>query len=157
MSLNRVTPQGPSSAYQTFRIRRPKGEAGRLLWDRNVPCARAGCQAFEHGWITRVDEGTTLGQAQAHYIRRESGRSFNEVRDPSAVHSLTSFYFAAGQECFAGKHDVPTEAEPLFIVAGGDWRGNPRGIAPRVHRNAVEWVEEFGENQDTLRDRIARG
>jgi hypothetical protein len=77
-----------------------------------------------------------------------------------------AFTFTAGQPCFSlssrhpgrgyGWHDVQTEAEPLYVVRDGDWRGNPSG-RKRVHRSGVEWVEEFGEHQQELADRIAQG
>jgi hypothetical protein len=150
MQLNRAAPALPVTAVQTYRIVRPRGN--RLMWNRDVPCARADCQAYEHGWITRVDEATELGKRQAHYIRHEARRSHTEALEGG----LTVFTFSAGQECFAGKHDVATEADPLFIVRDGDWRGNPSGRR-RTHRNGVEWVEDFGEHQQNLADRIAQG
>jgi hypothetical protein len=147
--LNRATPALPVGAMQTFAIRRPRG--ARLLWDKVADCAAAGCAAHLYGWVTRVDESTELGRRQAAYLRR-CGRTFVEAREAA----LTAFTFAPGQQCFAATHEVPTEAEPLYVVRGGDWRGNPTGER-RIHRNGVEWVEEFGEHQQDIADRIARG
>ena len=62
----------------------------------------------------------------------------------------TVFVFDAGQPCFqAGQHRAPLEREPLYVVRGGDSRGNPTRFR-RVHASADSWVDDFATNQDHL-------
>lgn len=147
--MNRISPAMPAENMQTYRIVRPSA----THW-RPASCADVDCPAWRHGWTTSIDESTELGAAQARYIRRDSGRGFVESR---AAH-LTVFDFEPGQRCFgADEHRAPVEREPLYLVAGGDWRGNPRGVRTRAHANARDWVDDFGEHQQNLADRIAQG
>ena len=129
----------PASAYQTFGIVAPPA-----THTRPASCADVDCPHAVHGWATEVDETSTLGQMQAHYIRRESGRRFVEDRTPDG---LTRFEFAAGQECFA-EHRAPVSRPPVFLVRPGDARGNPFGTPARVHERPELWVEEMQENLD---------
>ncbi|MDN5854308.1 MAG: hypothetical protein L0K86_15940 [Actinomycetia bacterium] len=135
----------PSRLRQTYSILRPPGPG---FW-RSATCGEAGCGAYLHGWTTTLaaDDG------RGDYIRRHSGRRFTEDRTPDG---MVVFTFAAGQPCFrAGEHQVPIEREPLYVVRGGDaraWTGQRR-----VHRDAVDWRDDFGENQQILADRQAQG
>lgn len=149
--VNRVTPTMPAAAYKTYRIWRPD-EPGYM---RPATCAQVECAPHVHGWTTTVDESSELGQRQAHYIRAVSGRHFTEERDPVG---LTVFTFPPGERCFdEAAHRRPVEREPLYLVQGGDWRGNPRQTRARVHPKAQDWVDDFGEHQETLADRLAQG
>jgi hypothetical protein len=136
----RIEPKMPAHAYTTYQIASPIS-----THYRNGTCDEAGCLAHRYGWTTTVDESTTLGQGQAHYIRKTSGRRYVESRDAG----LTTFTFEAGQKCFT-THKVPLDRPELYVVRGGDHRGNPRGEFTE-HR-ADTWVESFAEHQD----RIAR-
>lgn len=126
---------------------------------RPASCAEARCPNHEFGWRTVIDESTELGRAQAHYIERESGRKF--VREIGRTHTeapdtgLATYTFEAGQKCFT-QHQVSLDREPLYVVRDGDWRGNPTG-AIRQHVNGDEWVEDFGEHQLKLADRMEQG
>ena len=135
----RVDPALPVHAYKTYEITSPIG-----THFRTATCDEAGCLAQRNGWEPRVDKTTDLGQRQAHYIRKQSGRKFTERRE-----AVTVFSFEAGQRCFA-QHKVPLDRPELYVVRGGDWRGNPTGEARRLGTDA--WVNDFGEHQD----RIAR-
>jgi hypothetical protein len=139
----------PVQAMQTYSLIRP---AGDLSFWQPATCEEVDCAPHQRGWRTIVDERTSLGQAQAHYVRREAGRSFSEHRDAG----VTVFEFAAGQECFAsGTHRRAVEREPLYVVRGGDHRGNPLNRR-RIHDRPAHWVEDFAENQDrilTVRER----
>lgn len=139
--LFRIAPGLPVQAMKTYAIASPIS-----THYRDGTCEEAGCLAHQHGWQTNVDESTELGQRQAHYIRKLSGRRFTERRTELG---LTAFTFEAGQKCFA-THKVPLERPELYLVHGGDWRGR---IGP-VHRHSGPdaWVNDFGEHQD----RIAR-
>jgi hypothetical protein len=101
--------------------------------------------------MTAVDESTELGQRQADYIRRQSGRRFQAIRNAAG---WTEFTFEAGQRCFA-QHKVPLERDPLFLVRLGDWRGF-QGPA-RVHARPGDWVDDMQESLDSVRARHERG
>jgi hypothetical protein len=145
--MQRIEPALPPDAYQTYRIVSPQA-----THFRPATCAEAECEAHLNGWQSTIDETTVLGQQQAHYIRRQSGRGFTEERLPTG---LTRFSFEAGQECFASSsHQVRLDRPELYLVQGGDWRA-PGAV--RKHANAADWVDDFGENQLRLADRIERG
>lgn len=145
--VNRIKPALPASAMKTYAIDAPRD----THW-RPATCAEVGCSHLEHGWKSIVDESTELGARQAWYIRTQSGRSFVETRDASG---LTTFTFAPGQRCFTA-HKVRTGRPELFVVRGGDWRGNPRGTT-RVHASPEDWVDDFATHQDKLATRLAQG
>lgn len=138
----RIEPIGPANAYKTYSIVSPP--------DRTVvaACEQVGCQAWLHGWETTVDESTDLGQMQARFIRTESGRTFRERR----TGGLTVFQFDSRQRCFA-EHKTRPER---YSVRPGDWR--PARLGPaRVHANARDWVEDFGEHQEQVADQQKKG
>ncbi|MGW6502971.1 hypothetical protein [Nonomuraea angiospora] len=146
--VNRITPAMPAAAYKTYQIVAPLP----THW-RPATCEEAQCGAYERGWRTAVDETTELGQRQAYYIRRLSGRRFAVDRSPEG---LTVFTFEAGQSCFA-RHQVPLERDPFYFVKHGDFRGNPLGIQPYQHRRGEDWVDDFAEHQDRIARQIERG
>lgn len=148
MTPFRNPPRMPVGAYQTYRIAAPIA----THW-RPATCAEVGCGAYERGWSTTVDESTDLGQQQAHYIRRLSGRGFTEACSEAG---LTIFEFPPGQRCFsAGRHRVQVRPE-IYLRQGGDWRGNPTGEVLR-HANGDDWVDDFGEHQQQLAELAERG
>lgn len=138
--LTRITPNLPAHAYKTYQILSPLA-----THYRDGTCDEAGCLAYQHGWQTSVDESTDLGKRQAHYIRKLSGRRFTERRTELG---LTAFRFDVGQRCFT-THKVPLERPEIFVVKGGDWRGNPRGDRYQ-HSSGDSWVDDFGTHQDRL-------
>jgi len=140
--IHRITPSAPAGAFQTFRIVSPPDRAVRAA------CEQVGCLAWLHGWETRVDEGTPLGQAQAAYIRTQSGRTFRESRTGEG---LTVFRFDSRQRCFA-EHKTRPET---YLVRGGDWRQN-LGLL-RQHQRPADWVEDFSLHQDRLSEQQRRG
>lgn len=146
--VTRVTPNIPVQFVKTYAIVSPTE-----THTRPGTCEEAGCEAHRRGWRTAIDESTELGEQQAFYIRRHSGRKYQEVR-----HSATSvmFMFEAGQTCFA-QHRIPLERPAHFVVRGGDWRGNPLGIRPRLHVRAEDWVEDFATHQQSIVDVKQRG
>jgi hypothetical protein len=65
--------------------------------------------------------------------------------------------FAAGTSCFAeSQHRVQIRPE-IYVVTGGDHRGNPLGVAPRKHTRPQDWVEDFGEHLDSLSTEKKKG
>lgn len=140
---SRILPNLPVSAYQTYDITTPHD---RLV---QAVCEQVGCEQWQHGWQSTVDESTPLGKQQADYIRQKSGRTFREQRTGTG---LTVFRFEAKQRCFANHQTRPA----LFVVRDGDWRGNPTGRR-RVHQTGAAWVEDFGEHQQRIADQMERG
>lgn len=143
----RFPPAMPAAAYKTYAIQAP------LATHWNVTtCADADCAAHALGWDSLIDERTELGQRQAHYIRKESGRKFTEELQPDG---LTRFAFEAGQKCFA-QHNGRNMRPERFVERDGDFRGNPTRRR-REFARPDEWVESFAEHQDKLRTQIERG
>lgn len=136
-----------TSQYQTYQVTAPQS----THW-RQATCEEVRCVHGEKGWKTVIDESSSLGQMQAHYIRKESGRKFTEERQADG---LTAFTFASGQPCFK-RHKTKIDRQENFLVRGGDARGNPLGHVRR-HTRPELWVEDFSEHQDRLRSAIERG
>lgn len=148
--VSRIAPLMSAGHYKTFEWKRPL----KTHW-KIVDCAYVNCASYEQGWVTTVDENTTLGKQQAFYIRHDKSRKHSETKTPEG---LTCFTFPAGQECFNSlRHRAPVAREPLYVVRDGDWRGNPRHTTPRVHKYADDWVDDFSEHMSTLEDAIKRG
>jgi hypothetical protein len=144
-----IEPNMPVSAYKTYRILSPVS-----THYRPASCAEVDCAAHLNGWQTTVDETTLIGQQQAFYVRKQSGRGFTERRNEAG---LTVFTFEAGQRCFAsGEHRVSLDRPEHYLVQGGDWRGNPTGYQRR-HANAADWIDDFGEHQQRIADLRERG
>ncbi|MGW3025870.1 hypothetical protein [Streptomyces sp. NPDC001221] len=141
--MNRIEPNMPTGAYQTYSITAPPDTAHRSA------CERANCQAWRYGWESAIDESTELGQRQAAYIRQQSGRTFREMKTDAG---LTVFRFEPHQRCFA-EHGTRPE---IYLVRDGDWRGNPTG-RQRQHTRAQDWVEDFGEHQQRIADQQQKG
>lgn len=147
--VTRINPNLPVQDYVSYHINMPTA----THW-RPATCAEVSCVNHHYGWQTTVDETTTLGQMQAHHIRKESGLGFTEERQPGG---LTAFTFPAGQKCFsADDHKTRLDRQENYLVTGGDWRGNPSGLR-RVHTRPEHWVEDMQENQDRLSSRLAQG
>lgn len=144
----RIPPQLPPGAMKTYQVLAP----GSTHY-RSATCEEVGCAAYSQGWRTTLDLSTELGQRQAEYIRKESGRKYSEERPDGVV---ATFFFEPGQRCFA-RHRVRVGRPEIYVVREGDWRGNPRGISPRRHTRPEHWVEDFGEHQQKLADRLKEG
>lgn len=143
--LNRLPIQGEAQDYQTFQIKAPLS----THW-RKATCAEFECKNMQNGWRTTLD---ATNEAAIYYIRKTSGRSFREYRNEAGQFV---FEFTPGQTCF-GEHRVRLERDELFIVKDGDYRGNPRRTAPRVHQRPADWVDQFAEHQDKLKTLHERG
>jgi hypothetical protein len=148
MRLFRIEPVLPAEDMKTFQIAAPLP----THW-RPATCAETDCLAYLHGWQTSVDEATDLGQRQAHYIRHDRSRRHTERR---AETGLTVFGFEPGQTCFT-PHRLPSGRPERFLVTGGDWRGNPRGVPLREHTRPDFWVEEMAGNLDDIRTAKQKG
>lgn len=143
----RIEPAAPATAYQTYELRRIPG-----VHTRKATCEEVDCLAYLNGWITKVDLGTDLGRRQLEYIKKQSGRRY---RDVTASAGLVELMFEPGQQCFA-QHQKPVERDPLYIVRGGDHRGNPTGLH-RQHTRGQDWVEDMTEHLDKVQQDKQRG
>ena len=147
--ISRVTPRIGPENMKTYKIVAPQGPTH---W-RKASCEEVECPNQANGWQTLVDESTELGQRQAWYIRNQAKRKYTEERRAGGT---TVFTFAADQQCFA-EHTVRTGAPELYLVRGGDWRGDPRGGQARRHTRPADWVDDFATHQQKLADRIEKG
>ena len=142
--LNRVEPNLPPHAYQSFSIKAPVS----THW-RAASCAEFGCPKYLGGWRVRV-EGLS---PELLHAARTSGRRHVER---SVAEGETWLVFEAGQSCFqASTHRVRVERPELFLVRGGDWRQSFGET--RRHTRPEHWVEEFQENQQRLMDAKQQG
>ncbi len=145
MQLFRIQPHMPVQAYKSYTVSSPFS----THW-RNATCEEAECEEYQRGWKTMVDLDSELGQRQAFYIVKESGRKFQAERHGQIV----EFIFEPGQKCFT-QHKVRLERYPRFFVRDGDWRGNPTGTV-REHRDFDNWCDDFAAHQDKLKTLLER-
>lgn len=143
----RIEPAMPVQSYKTYSVRQPE----KTHW-RAATCAEMNCAHHVNGWETVVDEATDLGQKQAHYIRHDKTRKHVETRGETG---LTHFSFESGQTCFT-PHKTTVGRPELYVVRSGDWRGSPDGLI-RKHVNAEQFIEDLGEHQQKLADRLEKG
>ena len=146
--MNRVTPRLGAEHMQTYVIDAPVG-----THTRRASCEEVLCGAYQRGWRMKLDLTTDMGKRQAHYIKHNSGRRYEIVDQHDG---LVTLHFPAGQKCFK-EHQVRTDRPEIYLVKGGDHRGNPRGQKTRVHTKPEHWVEDFQENTDRLKTLAERG
>lgn len=141
----RVAPLLPAESMKTYQVSSPLA----THW-RPATCAETGCEQHLRGWST-----TVAPESREEHLLRGSGRhwsSMERTRD-----GLHRYAFPPGQACFAAStHRVLLDRQELYVVRGGDWRGNPTGDVYR-HANADDWVDDFGTHQQLIADRIQRG
>jgi len=143
----RLQPSLPAAAVKTYQLLMPPA-----THFRPARCEEVDCSLYKHGFMIKVDETTDLGQAQASYLRKESGREAVMLHEAG----LLVFSFPPGTQCF-NQHQVPLEREPIPLVRGGDWRGDPRGDPVKRHHSLEDWTEDFATHQQKIHDRIERG
>ncbi len=144
MTVNRIEPAMPPSAYQTYQAVRPTS-----THTKPATCQEVDCTAHANGWATTVDTGTDLGRRQANYIRLKAGRRFTFTESGT----LVTFNFGPGQRCFA-EHRVPIDRPTLYLKRGGDWRAT---TVPAVKMRAEDWVDDFANHQNKLAEEAERG
>jgi len=125
----------PNRYMQTYGIRQHQ-------W-RKAKCEEVDCKNFQLGWSVTVDLATDLGQAQAHYIKFDSGRKYRVERTSETVATLI---FEAGQQCFT-EHKLPA-GDPNYIIK--------RNGGSQVLR-AENWLDDFENNQANLARIVERG
>ena len=142
--LNRPVPKLGAQCYKSYSWRQPLE-----THFRRVSCADVQCADYRKGWVTLVDTATELGQRQFDYLTRDASRSPHMEKTGT---SLVSFTYPPGSQPFDSsrhEHHKPIGYDPIMLVAGGDFRGNPRGGRPRIMRPA-DWICDFATHQDTL-------
>lgn len=148
--LFRLEPLMPPQAYKTYSMRMPVTSH----W-RPATCDEAGCEHYRSGWVTTVDVSTELGRAQYAYLMADRTRRPGVQK---VSEHLFKFVYGPGFRCFrSGDHRVQVGRDALFVVTGGDWRGNPMNVPARVHRRAEDWVDDFATHQDRLATAIQKG
>lgn len=146
MKVNRIEPKAGPEHFTTYRLIAPIRTHRRAATCAEVDCAKRAC-----GFKAQFDVSTVQGRANATAVERSGRRRTFKVAGP-----LVTYTFPAGQDCF-DRHTVSLEREPLYVVQGGDHRGNPRSVPRRTHRNADDWVSDFGEHQERIAEQISRG
>ncbi len=142
-----IVPRLGAEHFKTYQILAPVS-----THFRPATCQEVECAGWANGWITTV----LPDSPQANYIRRSSGRQFTETVNENGDDTHV-FTFPPGQQCFrASEHRKSLEREPLYVVRGGDFRGDPRAETP-VRRRAEDWVDDFAEHQQQIADRINEG
>jgi hypothetical protein len=129
----RIAPQLPAAAMQTFRLSAPP-----RTHTRAATCEEVGCEAYRYGWAT-----TVLPDSQEEATIRSSGRHW--ASRETTPEGFVRYVFPPGQSCFAASaHRVSLEREPNYVLVGGDWRGNPAGLPPR-QMGPDEWTDRLQE------------
>lgn len=136
---------GPA-AFKTYQILAPI-----RTHRRTATCAEVECRKKALGFLARFDVSTAAGRNNALWVERAGLKFVREVAG-----TMVQYTFPAGQDCF-DRHTVTLEREPLYVVRGGDHRGNPRNIPKRTHKQAKFWTEDFAEHQDRIAGQAQRG
>lgn len=137
--LNRPQPKLEVAKMVTYAVKSP-----RSTHTRPGTCEEFRCKAFARGFtITLPADSDRIAHAK-QFVRGELDgikRSFRLERDGTLVH----LRFPKGTPCTrATRHRVSLNRPELYVVRGGDWRGNTGVI--RRHKVADHWVEDFEEN-----------
>lgn len=144
--LFRIEPAMPPQAYTTWAMVSPL-----KTHMRQATCEEVGCDHFRQGWRVHVEALTP----DLLHAARTSGRRY---REEQVAEGHTYLVFEAGQPCFkVSTHQAPIGRPPLFLVKGGDHRGNPRGTPTRRYDRPDQWVDDFATHQSKLADEIAKG
>lgn len=141
--LNRPVPALGPEHFKSYEVSRP-----RSTHFRKATCREVECPNYERGWRTTCDISTELGQQQAAYITKRSGRTYTA----HSVGDMLTFTFPAEQLCFS-QHTVPLDREPFFAVKAGDWRRYGTTQQLRVR----DWLDDFGAHQLRIAEQRQRG
>lgn len=143
--LNRMTPKLAAAQMKTYSVVTPAENF------RAATCAEVECEAYTKGWQILKEN---LSAELLHTIA-ESGRSYTEM---PIREGETWLVFAPGQACFrAATHRLRLDKPELYVVQGGDWRGNPLNVETCVHSGPDPWVDDFATHQDKLANQAERG
>ena len=101
-------------------------------------CEDVGCESWQFGWETILDERTAQGRAAAAWIRSgASGRTYREL--PGA--EVVVFRFGSGQRCFE-EH----RTRPAVFLAGGRRVGS-----------LGNWTADLDAHVNQLEDQLRKG
>lgn len=143
--MPRYQPSLPPQHMQTFQILAPAD-----THFRKATCIEVDCPRYLEGWHLRV-EGLP---PELLHDAKNSGRKWTQL---DVAPGETWLVFEAGQPCFrAAEHRLRLDKPELFVVRGGDHRGNPRDEV-RQHVRADDWVDDFATNQQKLVDLQQKG
>lgn len=141
--MNRIVPKSGPENYKTFGIYKP-----RETHTRPGTCEEYGCENYLVGWTNRVPLSDIKTLEWLRSSACTSRWKYTERRENNEI----LFMFPAGQRCFKfDKHRVSLDRPELYVVKGGDWRGDPRQETPRVHTKPENWVEDMQENLEQVR------
>jgi hypothetical protein len=150
MPLQRIPVHSGPENFQTYSMRQPLSTHWRV-----ATCEEVDCQDFLNGFVTTVDTGTELGQKFYEFITHDKTRSYSMQRVGDRI---IKFVYKPGNTCWKQReHRILIGKPSLFIVTGGDWRGNPRQTPRRTHTRAEDWVEDFAGHQDKIAQMVKRG
>lgn len=151
-ALRRISPRIGPEHFRTYSIDAPLA----THW-RKASCEEYECDEYLNGFVLTIDPTTDLGQRQLYYVQHD--RSRKGVIQQVGF-DLIKVVYAPGTMCWEPKkstHRVPIGRPPFFLVHGGDWRGDPRGIGRLIHRRPVDWVDDFANNQINIAEAIRKG
>lgn len=144
--LNRPDPLLPAAQMKTYAI-----DAPRATHWRAATCDEAGCLAYRNGWRLKQQDLTDADLATV----KASGRRYRTLHQSEHT---TYLIFEAGQPCFrAATHRVRLDRPELFVVSGGDWRGDPLHVGTFEHTTPDSWVDDFATHQDKIATTHQRG
>jgi hypothetical protein len=151
-NLNRIPPRLGPEHFRTYSIDAPLA----THW-KKATCEEYECDDFLYGFVLTIDPSTDLGQRQLAYVKQDkSRRGVVQAVGPNLIKVM----YGPGNPCFEPKkstHRVPIGRPPFFLVHGGDWRGDPRGIGRLVHRRPEDWVDDFANNQIAISQMVGKG
>lgn len=131
----------PAAAMQTHVIAAPLS----THW-RKATCEETGCLAYRNGWkiaLTGLDEGDI-------WQLRNCGRRYVEVAEDSGP----VLVYEAGQPCFkTTEHRVRIDRPELFVVRGGDHRGNPLKIPAQRLSGPDAWQDHLHTSLEKIEKR----
>jgi hypothetical protein len=147
---NRMVSKAGPEHFKTYSQTAPLS----THWKRGT-CEEVGCDDLRNGFVTTVNTDSELGRKQFYYLTHDKDRSYSMQR---VGPTLFKFVYKPGNPCMRrASHRVPIGRPSFYLVAEGDWRGNPRRTPPMRHRRAEDWVEDFALHQRTIADAIQRG
>lgn len=126
-------------ATRDYRVQMPRDVTVKAA------CEDVDCENWRYGWDSLIDESTSLGQAQAEYIRGKSGRTFIEMRT-APPDCLTVFRFERHQRCFEEHRTRPAR---LSVAVGG------RTLV--THSSLADLAEDYTQHCGTLAAQFERG
>jgi hypothetical protein len=148
--LQRVAPKAGPENFKTYSMRQPLPTHWRV-----ATCEEVDCVDYLTGFVTTIDTSTEMGKWHYDFITHDKTRSYSMQR---VSDTLFKFIYGPGNTCWKqSEHRTLIGKPALFVVTGGDWRGNPRQTPKRVHVRAEDWVDDFASHQDGISQMVRRG